>query len=104
MEKPGKLDFTLIKKGFLSATLPDGRKLTLLQPKWGLIKKLYALQKLDEEEQVMEMGDIMSAALSCNREKVLITSEDIDKTFDSQDIQHFMENYVEFVKLANSKN
>ena len=97
-----ELSFKSIKKGHLVITLEDGRKLTLNSPKLKTIKKWDAKGKNEDLDTTLE---IISEALSSNREGITITPEDVESIFDMADLHLFMNKYGEFVEGAvNQKN
>lgn len=108
------LDFNTIKKQYLTITLPDEKKTTLMigTPTKGVMSELSALQdsfNSTEEEQNSETMDILyetcARVMSCNKTKTYISKELLEEIFDLEDIVLFFKAYREFVhEVSSGKN
>lgn len=94
------------KKGFrrhLKVTFPDGKTILHLNPpKLKLIKKM---SKITNDTDMDELSEVMTTALSNNREKTLFTIDDIDELFTLDELIEFAGIYSNFIQeIKDEKN
>ena len=103
-------DMSTLVKRYFSITLSDGRKLELEPPKLKVLKKISQLSKLNNEAELTEndiesLSTAIALSLSKNKSNVKITSEDVEETFDIDEMYDFLTKYFSWVsEIQNSKN
>ena len=108
MSKP--LNFNNVKKQYLTVTLADTKKTTLLvgTPTKAIMNSLISLQSEIEDitEDNTETTDALYEAcakvMSRNKGGIEITKEYLEETFDFEDIMIFFNAYMEFINEAMS--
>lgn len=109
------LNFNNLKKRYLTVTLADEHKTTLMigTPTKAIMDSLILLQSSIEtlgenETNSAAMDDLYIACakvMSRNKTGVKVTKEYLEEIFDFEDILMFFNAYMEFVaELANQKN
>lgn len=109
------LNFNNVKKRYLTVTLPDEQKTTLMigTPTKAIMDELILLKSgietLEEDETNTEaLDDLYSACakiMSRNKGGVKITTEYLSELFDFEDILLFFNTYMNFLsELTSSKN
>lgn len=109
------LNFNNVKKRYLTVTLPDEQKTTLMigTPTKAIMDELILLKSgietLEEDETNTEaLDDLYSACakiMSRNKGGVKITTEFLSELFDFEDILLFFNTYMNFLsELTSSKN
>lgn len=109
-----KLDFTTAKKQFLTVVLPDEKNTTLFvnMPSKSLFEELDSLKdnfsNIDNESADSALGelyDLVARVMSRNKNGIKVTSEDLEKCLDFEDIILFFQSYLAFVNnIKASKN
>lgn len=113
MSKP--LNFNNVKKQYLTITLADAKKTTLMigTPTKALMDDLILLQSsletLSKDENNTEaMDDLFNACakvMSRNKAGIEITKEYLEEIFDFEDIIIFFNAYMDFIsEVTNQKN
>lgn len=113
MAKP--LNFNNVKKQFLTVTLADEKKTTLMigTPTKAIMDDLVLLQEsletlTDDETNTEATNDLYNACarvMSRNKAGVKITTEYLAEIFDFEDILIFFNAYMDFIsEIADSKN
>ena len=109
------LNFNNVKKQYLTITLADEKKTTLMigTPTKSIMNDLIALQSsletiIEDENNIEATNDLYNACarvMSRNKAGVKITSEYLEDIFDFEDIIIFFNAYMEFIEeIGNSKN
>lgn len=109
------LNFNNVKKRYLTVTLPDEQKTTLMvgTPTKAITDELILLKSgietLEEDETNTEaLDDLYTACariMSRNKGGVKITTEYLSELFDFEDILLFFNTYMNFLsELTSSKN
>ena len=68
---------------------------------------LHALLNRDDDEMRAALYDLAARLMSCNRNMLKLTAEDLRKTYhiDVEDLVEFFYGYVDFIKgIENAKN
>lgn len=113
MSKP--LNFNSIKKRYLTVTLSDEKKTTLLigTPTKAIVDELILLQasfeELNEDETNVEATDNLYNAcakiMSRNKGNIKITKNDLAEILDFEDILIFFNAYMDFIgEITDGKN
>ena len=109
------LNFNTVKKHYLTITLADENKTTLMicTPTKALMNTIITLQEsitaVDTSTADMntlnEMYKACALLMSRNKGGIKITKEQLEEIFDYEDISLFFNTYVDFItEIANSKN
>lgn len=109
------LNFNNVKKRYLTVTLPDDEKTTLMigTPTKAIMDNLILLKSgietLEEDETNPEaLDDLYNACakiMSRNKSGIKITTEYLSELFDFEDILLFFSTYMNFLsELTNVKN
>lgn len=109
------LNFNNVKKRYLTVTLPDEQKTTLMigTPTKAIMDELILLKSgieaLEEDEANSEaLDDLFTACakiMSRNKSGIKITTEYLSDIFDFEDILIFFNTYMNFLgELTSSKN
>ena len=109
------LDFNKLKKRYLTVTLADKERTTIMigTPTKKTVDELLALKyNLEElkddygnEESTDELYKACAKIMSNNKGGIEISKEKLEDTFDFEDIMVFFNAYMEFVKeITNAKN
>ena len=112
------LNFNNITKKYLTVTLPDKNKTTLMitTPTKATMDNLLTLQEVfesvdenvnDEDSRILmnSLYGTVAEIMSCNKGGVKITEKLVSETFDFEDITIFYTEYIKFVdEVVNSKN
>jgi len=107
------LDFSKVKKTYLSIKLLDGTEIKLTTPKKALFDELSTFystfEKLEENLSDMkvidELYEISAKVMSCNKEGIEISTAQLENELDLEDIILFFNAYYDFVQaLNNAKN
>lgn len=113
MAKP--LNFNNLKKQYLTVTLPDEKKTTLMigTPTKAIMDDLVLLQggleTISEDEANVEATDDLYNAcakvMSRNKGGIEITKKELEKIFDFEDIMIFFNAYMDFIsEVTGGKN
>lgn len=111
MSKP--LDFTKMKKKYLTVTLADKNSTVLMigSPTKAIMDDLQALEELigdtgDDNTEITEgLFDACARVMSRNKDNIEITKDFLSEIFDFEDIVIFFNAYMEFVKeVIGEKN
>lgn len=105
MAKP--LNFNNLKKKYLTVTLPDDKKTTLMigTPTKAIMDDLVLLQDSlatlsDNEANVEATNDLYTACakvMSRNKAGVQVEKEYLENIFDFEDVMIFFNSYMEFI-------
>lgn len=109
------INFNTIKKQYLTVTLADEKKTTLMigTPTKAIMDSLFLLQSsfeaLQEDENNLEATDSIYEAcakiMARNKGGIKITKDYLSEVFDVEDIILFFNAYTDFVsEIANVKN
>lgn len=107
------LDFTKLKKEYLTIVLPDGEKLLIGTPTKAIMSDLFATQnslegvKNSDIEAMDEMYRLIAKLLNRNINGVSISRERVEEMFDITDVMLIFNSYLEFIgkiTQANKKN
>lgn len=113
MAKP--LNFNNIKKRYLTVTLADEKKTTLMigTPTKAVMNELILLQSNFEsledgdanEETIDDLYITCAKVMSRNKGGIVVTKEYLEEVFDIEDIMIFFSAYMDFVgEIAEEKN
>ena len=97
------LNFNSINKKHLTVTLNDDKGTVILvqSPTKKVMDCLINMDRADYEEnsteQINELYSVCAEVMSRNMAKVKITKEFLEEIFDIEDIQTFLNAYMEFV-------
>lgn len=109
------LDFTKIKKQYLTVTLPDedNTKLMVCTPTKRLLDDLLGLQDVLSNLENGEIDDdatndlyiICAKLMSRNKAGIKVTADELADCLDLEDLVIFCNSYAEFInEVADSKN
>lgn len=107
------LDFTKVKKEYLTIKLNDTKNTTLLvgTPTKAILNEFIAInEKVSEEdgadnEAINDLYRVCARVMSFNKTGIKITAEYLETFFDIEDILIFFNAYGEFLtSITNSKN
>lgn len=106
------LDFTKIKKKYLTVTLADGNVIMIGTPTKAIMDELTSLkttlEAMSENEDSEVMDDLFGACaklMSRNKTGKKIEKEYLENVFDFEDIIIFFNAYMEFINaLSSEKN
>ena len=109
------INFNTIKKRYLTVTLADEKKTTIMigTPTKAIMDNLFVLQSsfdsLQEDETNVETTDSIYDAcakiMSRNKGGIKITKDYLAEIFDIEDIILFFDAYMDFIdEIANVKN
>lgn len=106
------LDFTKIKKKYLTVTLEDGNVVMIGTPTKAIMDELFSLkttlENTSEDANDDTMSDLYEACakvMSRNKTGKKIEKEYLENIFDFEDIIIFFNAYMEFVNtLSSAKN
>ena len=101
------IDFNLREKKYLTITLNDEKKTTImvLSPSKKVMNKLVRIKDLigneskdiSEDEQINLLYETCSIVMSRNKGGITIEKELLEEIFDIDDVQFFLNKYMEFV-------
>lgn len=106
------LNFNSIKKQYLTVTLPDAKKTTVMigTPTKAILTEFInmseSLTDATEQDQIMdELYKVCAKIMNRNKGGVVITAELLEECLDFEDIMIFINSYSEFIKeITSSKN
>ena len=104
------IDFTKLKKQYLTVTLPDETKLLVTTPTKDILDDFLSLQNTVNGEDVGEeaidaLYEICAKIMSRNKAGKKISVEFVQENLDFEDLIVFIKGYSEFIsEVANSKN
>lgn len=108
------LNFNTVKKQYLTVTLPDEKKTTLLvsTPTKAVMSELITmgetledLKSGDNLEIMDQLYDYCARLLSSNKANIKITKKDLEGVFDIEDIILLFNTYTDFVtEVYKTKN
>lgn len=108
------LNFNTIKKQYLTVTLPDKDKTTLMvsTPTKAVMAELVSMGEALEElrsgdnlEIMDQLYDYCARLLSCNKTNTKITKKDLEGVFDIEDLVLLFNTYTDFVnEVYKTKN
>lgn len=103
-------DMTKLKTRYFDIKLKNGKILNIEPPKLKVLKKIAALSKVKNTEELGEkdisnLTEAVSLALSKNRQNFKISTEQVEDNYDIDEIVDLLNNYFEWVNsIQNSKN
>lgn len=106
------LDFTKLKKRFMTVKLNDEKGTTLLinTPTKKIMDLFLGMKdSLSAEnmgdEAISELYDIVAKVMSCNKAGVKISKETVEELLDFEDVIVFIQAYTDFInEVTGSKN
>ena len=103
-------DFNTLKKQYLTTTLPDEAKTTIMvgMPTKQLFDELTSLSsslKTESDETVGELYSLVAKLMSRNKGGIKITREHLESCVDFEDLVAYVKSYLVFVRgIASTKN
>lgn len=107
------LNFTTMKKQYLTVTLPDGHTIMVSTPTKKVLSELVSLQESLEDIQssdatLEDMDNLFSTCakiMSCNKANEPITKTYLEDILDFQDVIIFFQSYTTFIgEVMRGKN
>lgn len=110
MTKP--LNFNMVKKKYLTVTLTDEKKTTLMigTPTKAIMDNIMLLQESFEEieadnAELDSLYEVCSKIMSRNKGGIAVTKEFLETIFDFEDIMIFFNAYMDFIdEVMGEKN
>lgn len=103
------LDLTKFKKNYFDIKLPNGILLNVNTPTKSVYSSIINIQNemsvKSEIEVIADLYDLISVILSNNKQKKIISTQDVEEMLDFNMVQQILESYVGFITgVLNSPN
>lgn len=100
-------DFNKIKRSFLTVTLKDDRKILVKMPMKRTFEKMAATSNIEIKDMQIDdavdiLGELVAEVLSHNIKNEKVTTEYITENYDTEEMETFIEGYMEFVSGVKS--
>lgn len=104
------LDFTQLKKEYLTIKLNDEKKTVLMigTPSKGILDEFTHLNETiatgngADSETVSELYSLCAKIMSFNKGGIKITAKYLEEFFDIEDLTYFFREYGDFIRLVTS--
>ena len=103
-------DMTKMRTRYFDLKLKNGRVINVEPPKLKVLKKVAALSEIKntenlEENDINNLIEAVALALSKNKQNIKISNENVENSFDIDEIVDLLSNYFEWVNsIQNQKN
>ncbi len=100
-------DFGKMQKSFITTKTKDGRTLVVNMPRKSTFEKMAAIQNMDEDDVSNDEAydgivELMAEILSNNKNGDIVTTDEVAKDYDLEEMLEYIKKYGEFVQTLKT--